>query len=274
MELTGGGKQVIVFSRVLLLLLACAVLPGLSAEPAHVPWYGFAVVNVYPHSRRAFTQGLEFRNGVLYESTGLEGRSSLRKEELESGKLLHEIDLPPQYFGEGITVLGARIVQITWQTHAGFIYDRSSFTLLKQFTYPGEGWGLTNDGRHIYFSDGSSQIRCLNGETLKEERRISVHEGGRAIDQLNELEWVRGEIFANVWQTDRIARISPVDGRILGWIDLAGLLPKEDKAQDTDVLNGIAYDSQHGRLFVTGKLWPKLFEIRLVRQDAAAGRGD
>lgn len=231
-----------------------------------VPRYRFEVVHVYPHDRHAFTQGLEFRNGFLYEGTGLEGRSTLRKEDLASGKVLQEIGLSAQLFGEGITVLNGRITQLTWQSHIGYVYDQRSFRLLKSFSYQGEGWGLANDGKQIYMSDGSAQIRCLDPATLQELRRITVHDGGQEIKELNELEWVRGEIYANIWETDRIARISPSDGQVLGWIDLSGLLTDQDRTPETDVLNGIAYDSVADRLFVTGKLWPRLFQIRLVRE--------
>ena len=251
-----------------MLLCAAAVLalqnvPTRSAISS-VPRYGFKVIRIYPHDPRAFTQGLEFRNGTLYEGTGLEGRSTLRREDLETGKVIEKIDLAPQIFGEGITVVNGRIIQVTWVSHRGFIYHRSSFKLIQTFAYPGEGWGLANDGRHIYLSDGTPEIRCLDPATMKEERRLTVHDGREEIHKLNELEWVRGELFANIWQTDRIARISPVNGQVLGWIDLTGLLPSEDRTAETDVLNGIAYDSARDRLFVTGKLWPKLFEIRLV----------
>ncbi|MDQ2844430.1 MAG: glutaminyl-peptide cyclotransferase [Acidobacteriota bacterium] len=231
-----------------------------------LPQYGFRVLHVYPHDSQAFTQGLEFRGGFLYEGTGLEGRSTLRREELQTGRVLQEIELPRQFFGEGITVIGERIVQVTWKAQAGFVYQQSSFRLLKTFSYGGEGWGLANDGKTIYMSDGTPQIRCLNAGTLQEERRFTVHEGAQELKELNELEWVNGELFANVWQTDRIVRISPRDGKVLGWIDLTGLLPAADRSQGADVLNGIAYDARGDRLFATGKLWPKLFEIELVRE--------
>jgi glutamine cyclotransferase len=221
---------------------------------------------VYPHDRNAFTQGLEYRGGFLYEGTGLNGRSSLRKVDLETGKVLQAIPLEARYFGEGITLLDQKILELTWQAHRGFVYDRSTFKLIRDFEYPGEGWGLTNDGRQIYMSDGTAQIRCWNPASLQEIRRFTVHDGTRPIDSLNELEYVRGEIYANVWQTDRIARIAPKDGHVSGWIDLSGLLPAADLADGADVLNGIAYDSLGDRLFVTGKLWPKLFEIQLVRK--------
>jgi glutaminyl-peptide cyclotransferase len=235
----------------------------LTAACGAAPEYAYQIVHVYPHDRNAFTQGLEYRGGFLYEGTGLEGRSSLRKVKLETGEVVQKIELPPSYFGEGITVINQQIVELTWKHQAGFVYDQNSFRRLRTFNYPGEGWGLTNDGTNIYMSDGTAQIRVWDGVTLQEKKRLNVHDGARAIEELNELEWVRGEIYANVWQTDRIARISPMDGSVLGWIDLNGILPPSDR-QGVDVLNGIAYDSLGDRLFVTGKLWPKLFEIKLV----------
>jgi glutamine cyclotransferase len=238
-------------------------LPG--AEPAaRTPIYGYRVVHVYPHDHEAFTQGLEYRGGFLYEGTGLNGRSTIRKVELESGKVLQETKVDPEYFGEGITLLGDRLLELTWRSHRGFEYDRNTFSVKSGFDYPGEGWGLTNDGGRIYMSDGSSEIRVWDPVSLREFRRIAVHDGSQAISALNELEYVRGEIYANVWQTDRIVRISPANGHVTGWIDLAGLLPRADLEAGADVLNGIAYDPLGDRLFVTGKLWPKLFEIQLV----------
>jgi glutamine cyclotransferase len=225
--------------------------------------YTVRVLHVYPHDPGAFTQGLEYHDGFLYEGTGLEGRSTLRKVELETGKVLQETSLSDEYFGEGITVLHGEIFQLTWQTQKGFVYEQGAFRLLRSFRYPGEGWGLTNDGRQIFMSDGTAQIRCWDPATLRETRRIDVHDGAEPVPMLNELEYVRGEIYANVWMTDRIARISPADGRVLGWIDLAGLLSPAERRR-TDVLNGIAYDAAGGRLLVTGKLWPKLFEIQVV----------
>jgi glutamine cyclotransferase len=237
-----------------------------ASEFSAAPEYGYRVVHVYPHDRSAFTQGLEYRGGFLYEGTGLNGRSALRKVELETGKLVQETKLAPQFFGEGITVVNQRVVQLTWQTKIGFVYEQASFRLLRNFQYPGEGWGLANDGRQVYMSDGTAEIRCWDPVTLSEQRRFTVHDGRQPVLSLNELEWVRGEIYANVWQTDRIARISPTDGLVLGWIDLSGILSNEDRSEHVDVLNGIAYDFLGDRLFVTGKLWPKLFEIRLFRK--------
>lgn len=246
--------------------ILAAMSAALCAAAPLTPVYRYRVIRVYPHDPGAFTQGLEYRGGVLYEGTGLNGRSTLRKVDLQTGKVLQEIQLDPQYFGEGITVLNQRILELTWQSHRGFIYDRGTFRLIRNFDYRGEGWGLTNDGRQIFMSDGTPEIRIWDPSTLRELRRISVHEGQTPVQNLNELEYVRGEIYANVWQTNRIARISPKDGRVTGWVDLSGLLPEADRLDGADVLNGIAYDSLGDRLFVTGKLWPKLFEIRLVRK--------
>jgi glutamine cyclotransferase len=249
------------FAALLALAAAASLWPAASSN---APEYRVRVIHVYPHDRDAFTQGLEYRNGFLYEGTGLYGSSTLRQEELETGKVIREIRLPAKYFGEGITVLGGRVYELTWKAQTGFEYTQSNFHLLRTFSYTGEGWGLANDGREIFMSDGTAQIRCLDLHTLHEVRRFTVHDGARDIKFVNELEWVRGEIFANVWQTDRIARISPADGRVLGWIDASGLLTPEDEATPVDVLNGIAYDAKGNRLFLTGKLWPKLFQVELV----------
>lgn len=242
-------------------LLGAFVFVWFLQAPAH---YGYRVVKTYPHDRMAFTQGLEYRDGFLYEGTGLAGRSSVRRIDLATGKVLQNYDLPQPYFGEGITLLNQQIFQITYQTQTGFVYDRSSFRVLRSFSYPGEGWGLTNDGKHIYMSDGTADIRVWDPATLKEVRRITVKDGLKPVLQINELEWVRGELYANIWHSDRIARISPGDGKVLGWIDLSGILPRNQRPEAEAVLNGIAYDPAGDRLFVTGKLWPSIFEIRLT----------
>ena len=226
--------------------------------------YSFRVVKVYPHDRNAFTQGLEYRDGFLYEGTGLIGRSALRKVRLDTGQVVQSSELPQPFFGEGITVVGQQVIQLTWQSQTGFVYDKANFRVVKSFNYPGEGWGMTNDGKQIYMSDGTAQIRVWDAVSLKELRRITVTDRSRPVTAINELEFVRGEIWANVWQTDRIARISPADGRVRGWIDLSGILPPAERASADAVLNGIAYDSANDRLFVTGKLWPKLFEIKVI----------
>lgn len=253
-------------------LTAVVVLAGMGAvghsagqKPTRAPVAGYRVVNVYPHDRQAFTQGLQYVDGFLYEGTGQHGQSGIRKVKLETGEVVQHQPLDPRYFGEGITVWKDTIFQLTWQSEIGFVYDKNTFKQIRTFSYPGEGWGLTHDGTRLIMSDGgaSGQLRFLDPKTLKETGRLTVREGGRPVDDLNELEYVRGEIFANVWQSARIARISPKTGQVTGWIDLAGLLdPRE--AAGTDVLNGIAYDAEGDRLFVTGKLWPKLFEIKIV----------
>ncbi|HEX6895200.1 MAG TPA: glutaminyl-peptide cyclotransferase [Bryobacteraceae bacterium] len=244
--------------------LVCGWFVCACVAAAQAPEYGYRVVHVYPHDRNAFTQGLEFRAGFLYEGTGLNGKSSVRKVQLETGKVLQQVDLDPQYFGEGITVFNQQILELTWRSYIGFVYDQASFRQRRSFYYSGEGWGLANDGSVIYMSDGTPQIRVWDPVTLQEKRRITVRDAGKPVTYLNELECVRDEVYANVWQTDRIVRIAPSDGRVLGWIYLAGLLGPSDRTSDTDVLNGIAYDVLGDRLFVTGKNWPKLFEIKLV----------
>lgn len=248
-----------------LLPLALLALP-LCAE---TPVAGYKVVRTYPHDRSAFTQGLEYRNGFLYEGTGLNGRSTLRKVELATGRVVRQVALPYEHFGEGITILAGEILQLTWQSQVGFVYGASDFKLRRQFRYTGEGWGLTNNGREIFLSDGSSTIRVLSPKTLSEVRRIRVADGATPVAQLNELEVVEGEIYANVWQSDRVARISPATGKVLGWIDLSGLLSPIFRTGEIDVLNGIAYDAAGKRLFVTGKLWPSVFEIQVVHRQAA-----
>ncbi|MBZ5610991.1 MAG: glutaminyl-peptide cyclotransferase [Acidobacteriia bacterium] len=251
------------------LRIACCWLLSLLAAVAQTPEYGYQVVHVYPHDRGAFTQGLEFRAGFLYEGTGLNGQSTVRKVKPETGEVLQEIRLDPQYFGEGITVFNQLIFELTWRSQIGFVYDQNSFRRLRSFSYSGEGWGLANDGSDIFMSDGTPEIRVWDPVTLREKRRITVRDAGKPVTSLNELECVRGEIYANVWQTDRIVRIAPATGRVLGWVNLAGLLSAADRAENTDVLNGIAYDALGDRLFVTGKLWPKMFEIKIVPKAGA-----
>ena len=220
------------------------------------------VVNTWPHDRGAFTEGLIYLDGVLLESTGLNGRSSLRRVELKTGRVLQQVAVPSEYFAEGLTALHGKLYHLTWKNHKGFVYDLDTFRLEKVFSYDGEGWGLTTDGQSLILSDGTDQIRFLDPATSQVQRSIHVSDHGRPIKRLNELEYVRGEILANIWQTDFIARIDPASGRVLGLIDLRGLLPPGDRDGTADVLNGIAYDAAGDRLFVTGKLWPKLFEVR------------
>ena len=248
--------------------LALALTLAFSAAAnAALPVYGFSVVHSYPHDPDAFTEGLFYRGGYLYESTGLEGASSVRKVELKTGKVVVGSRLPNDIFGEGISDWGDKLIGLTWKTQLGYVLDIDGFAFKGRFDYPGEGWGLTHNTAELIMSDGTSELRFLDPDTLKEKRRIKVTAEGKAIDQLNELEWVEGEVFANIWQTDRIARIDPKTGHVTGWIDLSGLLPlKEREGKRVDVLNGIAYDAAAKRLFVTGKLWPKLYEITLKRK--------
>ncbi len=254
--------------RAVAFLALAAILGGTAVsalqrrEPVTAPVSRFEVVKVYPHDPQAFTQGLVFSGGVLYEGTGLNGRSGIRKVKLENGEVLQVQALEQRHFGEGIALVDDAIVQLTWQSGVGFVYDRTTFQRTRTFSYPGEGWGLTYDGTRLIMSDGSATLRFLDPETLQQTGKLQVHDGSRPVERLNELEVVKGEIFANIWQTDRIARISPKTGLVTGWIDLAGLLDPRD-AHGVDVLNGIAYDAKADRLFVTGKLWPKLFEIRI-----------
>ncbi|MGH9752589.1 MAG: glutaminyl-peptide cyclotransferase [Blastocatellia bacterium] len=231
-----------------------------------VTTYTYEVIKAYPHDKKAFTQGLVFHQGVLYESTGLEGSSSLRRVELETGKVLKKIDVPAQFFAEGLALFNGHLYQLTWQTQQGFVYDLDSFEKLREFSYAGEGWGLTRDANSLIMSDGSSRLRFLDPHTFDVQRMITVQDGRRDVAQLNELEYIKGEIYANVWQTNRIARIDPQSGRVSAWIDLSGLLPSEARLDPDAVLNGIAYDETSDRLFVTGKRWPKLFEIKLKQR--------
>ncbi len=253
--------------RVFLAAALAWLMVAACAARADTPLYGVEVVRRLPHDSQAFTQGLLYQNGYLYESTGLEGRSSIRRVELETGRVLQQHDIPAQYFGEGIVAWGGKLIELTWRSGVGFVYDLETFALEKQFAYRGEGWGLTHDGRRLIMSDGTPELRFLDPETLQETGRITVTDQGQPVGNLNELEYVRGEVYANVWLTDRIARIDPATGTVTGWIDLTGLLTAADRARGpTDVLNGIAYDAEGDRLFVTGKLWPALFEVRLVRK--------
>jgi glutamine cyclotransferase len=256
-------------SRLVVLFLLTGFRPFLLAQAPHPASphrpqeYTFAIVAVYPHDTSAFTQGLAYRDGFLYEGTGREGQSSLRKVRLETGEIVQQVNLEPDFFGEGITLLNDKVIQLTWKSGIGFVYDLNSFRLLRRFSYSGEGWGLATNGRELFLSDGTSEIRVLDGETFQEKRRIKVHEGSTAVDQLNELEFVEGQVFANLWHSNRVARISPQTGDVVGWIDLTGLLSPMYRLEPEAVLNGIAYDPIRKRLFVTGKLWPRIFEIKL-----------
>jgi glutamine cyclotransferase len=258
--------------RALVLPILIATLAAMSSPAAQrrsVPVAGYQIVRSYPPDPQTFTQGLVYHEGFLYEGTGLNGRSSIRKVRIENGEVVQIQPLESQYFGEGIAIVGTRLVQLTWQTQVGFVYDLATFTRQGTFNYKGEGWGLTYDGTRLIMSDGTEWLRFLDPVTQKETGRLAVKEAGRPVTQINELEMVKGELYANVWGSQRIARISPKTGELLGWIDLKGLLsPRESSG--VDVLNGIAYDAKGDRLFVTGKLWPRVFEIK-VRATAPGG---
>lgn len=248
-------------------LISATLLAAAAVAQAALPVAGYSVRNVYPHDPDAFTQGLFYRDAVLYESTGLNGRSSIRKVALQTGQVLSRRDLPAVFFGEGIAPAGDRIISLTWSNGVGFVFDLATLTPVGTFSYQGEGWGLTSDGRSLYMSDGTPTIRVLDPDSFKELRRIQVTADSAPVARLNELEWVDGEIFANVWQTNRIARIDPTTGHVKGWIDLTGLHKLAGLVSSPEnVMNGIAWDSTNRRLFVTGKLWPKLFEIELTNR--------
>ncbi|MGA7856504.1 MAG: glutaminyl-peptide cyclotransferase [Terracidiphilus sp.] len=247
------------FRRTLLVFTLC-LATALSASAADT----YRVIHAYPHDEQAFTQGLVFVDGHLYESTGINGRSSLREEDLNTGRILKFQDVPSQYFAEGLTNWGSTLVQLTWQHHIAFVYDRSTFRFIRAFHYDYEGWGLTQDGKDLIESDGSATLRFIDPTNFQTVRTITVRDHGLPVTQLNELEYIHGQIYANIWHKDRIARISPATGRVIAWIDLTGLLPPGSVTNPEAVLNGIAYDSAHDRLFVTGKLWPKIFEIKVI----------
>ena len=259
---------------VILLSLLCVQCNGgantnspSNAPPANapVPTLGYQIVNIWPHDPNAFTQGLVYLDGKMLESTGQEGRSSLRNVELQTGKILKKVDVPEPYFAEGIALLNNKIYQLTWQHQLGFIYDAQSFQKVGEFKYDGEGWGLTSDGHSLILSDGSNRIRFLDPDSFRVTKTIAVLDGKSPVKELNELEFVNGEIYANIWHDDRIAAINPQTGHVNAWIDLTGLLQPGDVQDPEAVLNGIAFDQSGNRLFVTGKLWPRLFEIKIKR---------
>jgi glutamine cyclotransferase len=224
----------------------------------------YRVINSYPHDPQAYTQGLIYRDGFLYESTGLRGSSSLRKVRLETGEVLQQRRVDQAHFAEGLADWKDHLLQLTWQSNVAFVYDRATFAPRRTFSYSGEGWGLTSDERRLILSDGTEHLRFLDPETFREIGRVTVTDGGKPVRDLNELEYIRGEVYANVWHTDRIARISPQTGRVTRWIDLRGLMSAGYRLDPEAVLNGIAHDSAGDRLFVTGKLWPRLFEVQVV----------
>jgi glutamine cyclotransferase len=251
-----------------------AAKPMNTAKPGPVPVYGYEVVKSYPHDPEAFTQGLLFHNGFLYESTGEYGRSSIRKVDIETGKVLQKVDLPKDNFGEGLTLFNGQLYSLTWKEQICRVYSVDDLKLVREFSYTGEGWGITNDGTNLYMTDSTHVIRVLNPETFRSSKMIAVmREDGRPMMSLNELEWVKGELWANIWHSEKpesvgkpnyIARIDPANGKIVGWIDLDGISPDDTRRDGENVLNGIAYDSASDRLFVTGKKWKKLYEIRIT----------
>lgn len=265
-------------SKIRLILVLCLALTCLQCQagansdrPANtttnavVPRYGYQIVNIWPHDSNAFTQGLILVDGKLLESTGQEGRSSLRNVELETGRILKKVDVPEPYFAEGIAVLNGKIYQLTWQHHLGFIYDAQTFQRVGEFNYAGEGWGLTTDGKSLILSDGSNRIRFIDPSKFQVTKTITVLDDKAPVRELNELEFVQGEIYANIWHDDRIVTIDPQNGHVTSWIDLSGLIPKSELPDPEAVLNGIAYDQANNKLYVTGKLWPRLFEIKVKR---------
>lgn len=245
----------------IMLLRILLAIQLLNAAPVH----GYKIVAKYPHSTQNYTEGFFYLGGLFYEGIGLNGHSGIVVTVPETGKVLQQIHLPDEYFGEGIVDWGPYIFEWTWTSHICFVYDRFSFQRVKQFSYTGEGWGMTRTSREIITSDGTPILRFRNPNTFEQTRQILVKDDQQPVNELNELEYIKGEIYANVWHSDRIARISPRDGRVIDWIDLSGLLPNDQKLNEESVLNGIAYDAEHDRLFVTGKQWPAVFEIKVIR---------
>jgi glutaminyl-peptide cyclotransferase len=256
-------------AHILHFVLTFAAIP---AVVLGAPVSSYKIVAEFPHSTSSYTEGFFYRDGLFYEGTGMKGSSAILVIEPETGKVVQRRDLPPQFFGEGIIDWGSEIYEWTWQSHVCFVFDRFSLRPAGQFTYAGEGWGMTRTSREIITSDGTATLRFRDPKTFKETRHIVVKDDGNPIEQLNELEYIKGEIYANIWHSDRIARISPRDGHVLGWIDLTGLMPASRRVNDESVLNGIAYDAQHDRLFVTGKQWPSVFEIRIAPATKREGK--
>ena len=258
------------FKAVVGIIAGFAAVCGVPASAA-VPEYDITVLKTYPHDPQAFTEGLLYKDGFLYEGTGLEGHSSIRKIRLKTGEIVQQRDLDPRYFGEGIVIWKNRLIELTYKSEIGLVYDFRTFVPISSFHYTGEGWGLTQDGTHLFMSDGSSDLRVLDPDSLTETGRIAVTCDGRPVHSLNELEWVDGEIYANIWQTSVIARIDPTTGQIVGLLDLSDLAARVGAGRTVDVLNGIAYDATGERLFVTGKFWPSVYQIILTRRSAVTG---
>jgi glutamine cyclotransferase len=260
MERIGSNRRFCIYLSLTLFLISCSEN---STEPEIPANFTYKIINQFNHDAEAFTQGLVFDNGVLYEGTGLNGKSSLRRVNITSGEVLQIHHLSSQYFGEGITTYQDKIIQLTFLSQVAFLYDKNSFQLIKEFNYTTQGWGITHDGKNLIMSDGSSTLYFRDPETFEEIGQIQVKDNSGPVSLLNELEFIGGKIYANVWKADRIAVISPESGEVVSWIDLTGLLSEDERTPSTDVLNGIAYDQETQRLLVTGKLWPKLFEIEL-----------
>jgi glutamine cyclotransferase len=259
------NKRILCVLTVIIIATCAAIVVFALNSPrtAEPQVYSYTIVNTYPHDRNAFTEGLLIDDGVLYESTGLYGSSSLRRVELETGKVLQTYTLSPQYFGEGIAAYEGKIIQLTWQSQMGFVYDESSFESLQEFEYSTEGWGITYDDSHLIMSDGTSKLYFLDPENFQKTGQIEVHDPAGSIDNLNELEYIKGDVYANIWMEERIAIINPQTGQIKGWINMTGLQSTQNQDMN-DVLNGIAFDEKADRLFVTGKRWSQLFEIKLI----------
>ena len=263
-------KSVILSVAIFLALASFGLVPSLAVDKAvnhtqssPVPVYGYKIINVYPHDKTAFTEGLVYDGKILYESTGLYDNSTLRQVDLTTGRVLKLYRLPDEFFGEGLTLWKDQLIQLTWQSGIGFVYNNKSFNQTRSFSYSREGWGITSDGRRLIMSDGSDTLYFLNPDTFDDTGSIRVKDNGNPVNQLNELEFIKGKVYANVYLTSRIAIISPETGEVTGWIDLQGLVDREDQLGDVDVLNGIAYDADKDLLIVTGKFWPELFEIKI-----------
>jgi glutamine cyclotransferase len=256
-----------IFIPVIILLISGCVIFSYCLIKRNSPesgLYGYKIVNTFAHDPNAFTQGLVWDDGYLYEGTGLPGHSTLRKVEPETGKVLQSINLPAEYFGEGITIFNDKIIQLTYMSKVGFVYDKKTFQKLHEFNYPKQGWGITHDGKRLITSDGTPTLYFLDPQTFEVISSVDVYYNNNLLWDINELEFVDGWIYANIWKTDRIAIIEPKTGQVIALVDLTGLLAGPDRPRNVDVLNGIAYDAENHRLFVTGKFWPKLFEIKLV----------
>jgi glutaminyl-peptide cyclotransferase len=266
---TGQVLLAIFVSLICMQLISAAEAVSDSSKFSSIPVYGYKIINTYPHDNSAFTQGLVYDQGVLYEGTGQYGCSTLRRVDLETGSVLKQIGLDERLFGEGVAVWKDRLIQLSWQSGLGLVYDKKNLTLIRDFGYLTEGWGITSDGKSLIMSDGTNMLHYLDAETFAEERQLSVTANGVPVQGLNELEYIKDEIYANMWPTNWIIIISPDNGEVIGAINLQGILQQVDDqdGHDVDVLNGIAYDASGDRLFVTGKLWPRLFEIELIAED-------